>query len=165
MRDIKEDIEVIEAFCLKYGISFNSFDSVNSSYAIMLNDCDTYLSIKVYVLEKAHLGIIIPSFIREFQLFYEEEMRCILEPVLYTEFERNGYIYMSDEEIWQKIVEPMSINDSKYKQELIRGYHICKNKHYNLSWTFAEEEAYFMDPSTSFEEELYFYECIMRWVL
>jgi hypothetical protein len=162
MREIKEDIEVIEAFCLKYSISFNNTNSHNSTYAIMLEDCDTYLSIKVYLLEKS---LSISSFIREFQLFYEEEACCILEPILYTEFERNGYIQLTDEEIWDKIVSPMSMNQINYKNELVRGYHICKNKQYNLAWTFAEEEAYFMDPSVSFEEELYFYECIMRWVL
>lgn len=46
--------------------------------------------------------------------------------------------------------------DEEYKQQLIKGYKICKGKTYNFK-TIEEEEKYFSRDDITAEEEVYFY--------
>lgn len=45
----------------------------------------------------------------------------------------------------------------EYKQKLIKGYEICKNKIYNFK-SVDEEEKYFKNTDVTDEEKLYYYE-------
>jgi len=50
--------------------------------------------------------------------------------------------------------------DDEYKQQLIKGYKICKGKIYNFK-SIEEEEQYFMRSDVTPEEEVYYYEFIV----
>jgi hypothetical protein len=52
--------------------------------------------------------------------------------------------------------------DDEYKQQLIKGYKICKGKTYNFK-SIEEEEQYFMRSDVTPEEEVYYYEFIVEW--
>ena len=52
--------------------------------------------------------------------------------------------------------------DEEYKQQLIKGYKICKEKTYNFK-SVEEEEQYFMRTDVTPEEEVYYYELIVKW--
>ncbi len=52
--------------------------------------------------------------------------------------------------------------DDDYKQQLIKGYKICKGKTYNFK-SIEEEEQYFMRCDITPEEEVYYYEFIVKW--
>jgi hypothetical protein len=52
--------------------------------------------------------------------------------------------------------------DDEYKQQLIKGYKICKEKTYNFK-SIEEEEQYFMRSDVTPEEEVYYYEFIVEW--
>ena len=52
--------------------------------------------------------------------------------------------------------------DEEYKQQLIHGYKICKNKQYYFK-TVEEEENYFSRADVTAEEEVYYYEFIVNW--
>ena len=52
--------------------------------------------------------------------------------------------------------------DAEYKQQLIKGYTICKGKTYGFK-SIEEEEQYFMRSDISIEEELYYYEFVLEW--
>ncbi len=51
--------------------------------------------------------------------------------------------------------------DDEYKQQLIKGYKICKEKTYNFK-SIEEEEQYFMRSDITPEEEVYYYEFIVE---
>lgn len=51
--------------------------------------------------------------------------------------------------------------DEEYKNQLINGYKICKNKTYNFN-SVEEEENYFMRDDITAEEEVYYYEFIIK---
>ena len=52
--------------------------------------------------------------------------------------------------------------DDEYKQQLIKGYVICKEKTYNFK-SIEEEEQYFMRSDITPEEEVYYYEFVVKW--
>lgn len=52
--------------------------------------------------------------------------------------------------------------DGEYKQQLINGYKICKEKTYNFK-SIEEEEQYFMRSDITPEEEVYYYEFVVAW--
>jgi hypothetical protein len=52
--------------------------------------------------------------------------------------------------------------DAEYKQQLIKGYKMCKGKTYHFKST-EEEEQYFMRSDVTPEEEVYYYEFIFEW--
>ncbi len=52
--------------------------------------------------------------------------------------------------------------DDEYKQQLIKGYNICKGKTYHFK-SIEEEEQYFMRSEVAPEEEVYYYEFIVEW--
>jgi hypothetical protein len=47
--------------------------------------------------------------------------------------------------------------NEEYKQKLIKGYEICKNKMYNFN-SVDDEEKYFANADVTEEEKLYYYE-------
>ena len=76
---------------------------------------------------------------------------------------------IEDEHIW-KVIKNLAdehkrdLNDidDEYKQQLIKGYKICKGKTYNFK-SIEEEEQYFMRSDVTPEEEVYYYELIVEW--
>jgi hypothetical protein len=71
------------------------------------------------------------------------------------------------EHIWKVIKnladeckKDLSDIDDEYKQQLIKGYKICKGKTYNFR-SIEEEEQYFMRSDVTPEEEVYYYEFIV----
>jgi len=52
--------------------------------------------------------------------------------------------------------------DDEYKQQLIKGYKMCKGKTYHFK-SIEEEEQYFMRSDVTPEEEVYYYEFIGEW--
>lgn len=52
--------------------------------------------------------------------------------------------------------------DEEFKQQLIKGYKICRGKTYNFK-SIEEEEQYFMRSDITPEEEVYYYEFIVKW--
>jgi hypothetical protein len=52
--------------------------------------------------------------------------------------------------------------DEEYKDQLIEGYKICKEKTYNFK-TIEEEEKYFMRDDITAAEEVYYYEFVLKW--
>jgi hypothetical protein len=52
--------------------------------------------------------------------------------------------------------------DDDYKQQLIKGYKICKNKKYDFN-SVEEEEKYFARADVTAEEEVYYYEFVVKW--
>ena len=76
---------------------------------------------------------------------------------------------IEDEHIWtlvKNLADIRDINliniDDEYKQQLIKGYKICKEKTYNFM-SIEEEEQYFMRSEITPEEEVYYYEFIIEW--
>ena len=76
---------------------------------------------------------------------------------------------IEDEYIWTVIKNladqsKRNLNDidDEYKQQLINGYKICKEKTYNFK-SVEEEEQYFMKTDVTPEEEVYYYEFIVEW--
>jgi hypothetical protein len=76
---------------------------------------------------------------------------------------------IEDEHIWtlvknlaDKCKRDLSEIDNEYKQQLIKGYKICKGKTYNFK-SIEEEEHYFMRSDVTPEEEVYYYEFIVEW--
>lgn len=70
---------------------------------------------------------------------------------------------LSDREIWNKIIKILTLDKAikmrkEYKNELIKGYKLCKNKTYNFL-NLNEEESYF---NTYPKEEAYYNECISK---
>jgi len=167
MRNIANDIEIISRICETYNFGFNT---IESDCCIMYKECLEYLKIDVYVVETGHLGLLFPRSINTFLLFYDDHSN-ILEPVLLTQLYRSGLIDMTDEEIWTKSIVPLSCNQNELKtceqskkDMLIKGFHICSEKNYDLTWTSEEEAMYFSRSDISLEEEMYFYECIAPWL-
>jgi hypothetical protein len=73
----------------------------------------------------------------------------------------------TNEQIWNLLVSLSKDPDFKecdleYKQQLIDGYKICKDKTYNFKTT-EEEEAYFMRDDVTAAEEVYYYTFIIEW--
>ena len=52
--------------------------------------------------------------------------------------------------------------DDEYKQQLVKGYKICKEKIYNFK-SIEEEEQYFMRSDVTPQEEVYYYEFVVKW--
>jgi hypothetical protein len=52
--------------------------------------------------------------------------------------------------------------DEEYKEQLIKGYKICKGKTYNFN-SVEEEEKYFARADVTAEEEVYYYEFVVKW--
>ena len=52
--------------------------------------------------------------------------------------------------------------DEEYKQQIIKGYKICKGKTYNFK-SIEEEEEYFMREDVTPEEEVYYYQFVIEW--
>jgi hypothetical protein len=76
---------------------------------------------------------------------------------------------IEDERIWRVIKNladerkrDLNDIDDEYKQQLIKGYKICKGKTYNFK-SIEEEEKYFMRSDVTPEEEVYYYELIVEW--
>ena len=76
---------------------------------------------------------------------------------------------IEDEHIWtfvknlaDKCKRDLIDIDDEYKQQLIKGYKICKGKTYNFK-SIEEEEQYFMRSDVTPEEEVYYYEFIIEW--
>ena len=76
---------------------------------------------------------------------------------------------IEDEHIWtviknlaDKYKRDLNDIDDEYKQQLIKGYKICKGKTYNFK-SIEEEEQYFMRSDVTPEEEVYYYELIVEW--
>jgi len=76
---------------------------------------------------------------------------------------------IEDERIWTEIKNladerkrDLNDIDDEYKQQLIKGYKICKGKTYNFN-SIEEEEKYFMRGDVTPEEEVYYYELIVEW--
>ena len=76
---------------------------------------------------------------------------------------------IEDEHIWTVIKNladehkrDLNDIDEEYKQQLIKGYKICKGKTYNFK-SIEEEEQYFMRSEVTPEEEVYYYEFIVEW--
>jgi hypothetical protein len=76
---------------------------------------------------------------------------------------------IEDDQIWTVIknlenVYKRDLNDidDEYKEQLIKGYKICKGKTYNLK-SIEEEEQYFSRDDISSEEEVYYYEFLIKW--
>jgi hypothetical protein len=76
---------------------------------------------------------------------------------------------IEDEHIWTVIKHladeckrDLNDIDEEYKQQLIKGYKICKGKTYNFK-SIEEEEQYFMRIDVTPEEEVYYYELIVKW--
>lgn len=74
-----------------------------------------------------------------------------------------------DEDIWiciKKLADKCNRDllhiDEEYKQQLIKGYKICKTKSYHFK-SMDEEEQYFMRSDITSEEEVYYYEFIVEW--
>ena len=75
---------------------------------------------------------------------------------------------IEDEHIWilvknlaDKCKRDLFDIDDEYKQQLIKGYKICKGKTYNFK-SIEEEEQYFMRSDITPEEEVYYYEFIVE---
>jgi hypothetical protein len=76
---------------------------------------------------------------------------------------------IEDEHIWTVIKNladehkrDLNDIDDEYKQQLIKGYKICKGKTYNFK-SIEEEEQYFMRSDVTPEEEVYYYELVVEW--
>jgi hypothetical protein len=76
---------------------------------------------------------------------------------------------IEDEHIWtfvknlaDKCKRDLLDIDDEYKQQLIKGYKICKGKTYHFK-SIEEEEEYFMRSDITPEEEVYYYEFIVEW--
>lgn len=167
MRNIANDIDIIFRICNKYNIGFNE---LKSDCCIMYKECLEFFKIEVYVIETGHLGLLFPRSVNVFLLYYDDNSN-ILEPVLLTQLYRSGLIDMTDEEIWSNSIVPLSVNpcelqtcEQSKKEMLIKGFHICSEKNYDLTWSYQEEQVYFSRPGISVEEEMYFYECVSGWL-
>ena len=75
---------------------------------------------------------------------------------------------IEDEHIWtlvknlaDKYKRDLIDIDDEYKEQLIKGYKICKGKTYNFK-SIEEEEQYFMRSDITPEEEVYYYEFIVE---
>ena len=78
-------------------------------------------------------------------------------------------LHIEDDQIWSVITNlankyKRDINDidDDYRQKLIKGYKICKEKTYNFK-SVEEEEEYFMRDDVTPEEEVYYYEFVIKW--
>ena len=74
---------------------------------------------------------------------------------------------IENEQIWLMLKtskNAVNLNDCDeyYKQQLIKGYTICKNKTYNFK-SVEEEEKYFARADVSAEEEVYYYQFLVDW--
>jgi hypothetical protein len=76
---------------------------------------------------------------------------------------------IEDEHIWtviqnlaDKYKRDLNDIDDEYKQQLIKGYKICKGKTYHFK-SIEEEEQYFMRSDVTPEEEVYYYELVVEW--
>lgn len=168
MRNIEKDIEMLSQLCNKYNLGYNKYVS---NCCIFTEYCLEYLKIEVYLLEYGHLGLVFPTLINTFLLYYNDDYSNILEAILLTQLFRSELITLSDDDIWNQCIIPLSNNPDhllsctdQYKKSLIEGFHICKTKKYNLTWTVEEEEEYFSQPNIKIEEEMYYRECILCWI-
>jgi hypothetical protein len=167
MRNIDNDIEIISRICNKYNFGFNE---LKSNCCIMYKECYDFFKIEIYVVEVGHLGLLFPTSVNSFLLFYNDTTN-ILEPILLTHLYRSRLIDMTDEEIWSTCIVPLSSNPTDLvdcelhkKEMLIKGFHISSEKNYDLTWDIVEEEQYFSRSDVSVEEEMYYYECISCWL-
>lgn len=76
---------------------------------------------------------------------------------------------IEDEHIWSicknmadKCNRDLHNIGDEYKQQLIKGYKICKEKNYHFT-SIEEEEQYFMRSDITPEEEVFYYEFIVEW--
>jgi hypothetical protein len=74
---------------------------------------------------------------------------------------------IENEQIWAMLKNSKNAGnledcDEEYKQHLIEGYKICKNKTYNFK-SVEEEEKYFARPDIYVEEEVYYYQFVVEW--
>lgn len=76
---------------------------------------------------------------------------------------------MEDDRIWtvikhlaDKYKRDVDDIDDEYKQQLIKGYRLCKGKVYNFK-SVEEEETYFSRHDIAPEEEVYYYEFVVKW--
>lgn len=74
---------------------------------------------------------------------------------------------LENEQIWSmltntKNVRDLEDSDEDFKERIIKGYKICKEKTYNFK-TIAEEEAYFTRDDITAEEEVYYYTFVVKW--
>lgn len=76
-------------------------------------------------------------------------------------------VNLENDQIWSmlkcsKNARDLDDSDEEYKECIIRGYKICKEKTYKFK-TIAEEEAYFMRDDITAEEEMYYYNFVVKW--
>lgn len=76
---------------------------------------------------------------------------------------------IEDDQIWTVIKNladefkrDLNDIDDEYKQQLIKGYKICKGKTYNFK-SVEEEEKYFARADVTAEEEVYYYQFVVKW--
>jgi hypothetical protein len=74
---------------------------------------------------------------------------------------------IEDDHIWtilknSKNAGALKDCDEEYKQQIIKGYKICKGKTYNFK-SLDEEEKYFSRADVTAEEEVYYYEFVVKW--
>jgi hypothetical protein len=74
----------------------------------------------------------------------------------------NEHIWKVIKNLADKYKRDLNDIDDEYKQQLIKGYKICKGKTYNFN-SIEEEEQYFMRSDVTPEEEVYYYEFIVKW--
>lgn len=72
-----------------------------------------------------------------------------------------------NEQIWSMLKNSKNAGnledcDEEYKQQLIKGYKICKNIKYYFK-SVEEEEKYFARSDVTAEEEVYYYEFVVDW--
>lgn len=74
----------------------------------------------------------------------------------------NKHIWTSIKKLANEHNQCLNNIDEEFKQQLIKGYTICKEKTYNFK-SIEEEKEYFMRSDITPEEEIYYYEFIVKW--
>jgi hypothetical protein len=74
---------------------------------------------------------------------------------------------IENEQIWSMLKNSKNARDlenceEEYKEQIIKGYKICKGKTYNFK-SVEEEEKYFARADITAEEEVYYYEFVIKW--
>lgn len=88
---------------------------------------------------------------------------------MYIKLNHSAKMNIENEHIWTVIKNfahecnrDLNDIDEEYKEQLIKGYKICKGKTYHFK-SVEEEEQYFMRSDVTPEEEVYYYELIVQW--
>ena len=74
----------------------------------------------------------------------------------------NEYIWTVIKNLADERNQCLNDIDDEYKQQLIKGYTICKGKTYNFK-SIEEEEQYFTRSDITPEEEVYYYAFVVEW--